>query len=356
LEEIKLLKDIGFQLGLALEQVGLHQQLDISYQRLQAAYKIGQLISGSLDPEEVLEQLVRTAVEELDFEVGYLTTYSEEERALRVRTIYPRDERLAQALKVLGIEELEDYAFPIMPEFEPILKRWFAGEPVLTDSYYELVLPDIPKEAAEAVQKLYGVRKLIELPLRAKERFIGTLLLATKHPQIDGELFQLLRAIANQAAIALENARLYQEAIELGNKYQSLVENELIGIYIIQDGKLKYLNEGLCKSLGYTKEELLSSDPIRLVHPEDREMILQNVEKRLRGEPLTGSYTFRGLRKDGRVVELEVFARLIEYGGRPAIQGVLVDITLLREAERLRRGLLDVAEKILASYDIEHIL
>ncbi|NIT79323.1 MAG: PAS domain S-box protein, partial [Thermoplasmata archaeon] len=107
---------------------------------------------------------------------------------------------------------------------------------------------------------------------------------------------------------------------------------------------------------GYTKEELLHASPLRLVHPEDRELIRRNIEKRLRGESLAHSYTFRGLRKDGQPLELEVFARRIEYEGRPAIHGMLVDITFLRETEQLRRDLLEVAEEILASHDVERIL
>jgi PAS domain S-box-containing protein len=122
-------------------------------------------------------------------------------------------------------------------------------------------------------------------------------------------------------------------------KYQHLVENSLQGVVIIQDFKIVYANPAFAKTFGYTVKDLLaleSAQIINLAHPDDRDMVWINFRKRMAGFELPPNYRFKGMTKDGKQKILELYASLIDYDGRPALQGLVLDITdRIKAEERL---------------------
>ncbi|HTO76461.1 MAG TPA: EAL domain-containing protein [Thermoanaerobaculia bacterium] len=117
-------------------------------------------------------------------------------------------------------------------------------------------------------------------------------------------------------------------------KFRGLVEQSLVGIYVIQDGRYQYVNPKLAEIFGYTAEEMLAMDSVMsLVSEEDRALVQENIRRRLAGEAQTVRYSFRALRKDGQEIELEVHGAGTEFQGRPAIIGTLLDITDRKRAE-----------------------
>lgn len=122
-------------------------------------------------------------------------------------------------------------------------------------------------------------------------------------------------------------------------KYQHLVENSLQGVVIIQDFKIVYANPAFAKTFDYTVKDLLaleSAQIINLAHPDDRDMVWINFRKRMAGFELPPNYRFKGMTKDGKQKILELYASLIDYDGRPALQGLVLDITdRIKAEERL---------------------
>jgi diguanylate cyclase (GGDEF)-like protein/PAS domain S-box-containing protein len=128
---------------------------------------------------------------------------------------------------------------------------------------------------------------------------------------------------------------LLREADEL---LPTLIRNALIGIYIIQDDLFRYANPRFAEMFGYTQAEICGRlGPTALIMPEDRCKVSEAISRRLHHGADTAHYTFRGRRKDGSQIELEVFGNRTEFDGRPAIIGMLVDITARCTAERTAR-------------------
>ena len=92
----------------------------------------------------------------------------------------------------------------------------------------------------------------------------------------------------------------------------------------------------MAQTFGYQPEEIMAGavSPRDLVHPEDLPLVLANIRRRLSGELEAAHYTFRGLHRDGTVIHCESFGRAVEYQGRPAIVGTLLDITERIRAEK----------------------
>jgi PAS domain S-box-containing protein len=143
-----------------------------------------------------------------------------------------------------------------------------------------------------------------------------------------------LTALANSfdtMAVALEQRQSELTAAE--SKFRTLVEQSFIGIYIIQDGKLAYVNPRMTEIFAYSSDELTSRPLAEFIFDEDRSLVAENVRKRLEGIVPHIRYTLRIVRKDGGVVDVEVYGAVSEYNGRPAILGTLLDITERRRSE-----------------------
>jgi PAS domain-containing protein len=73
--------------------------------------------------------------------------------------------------------------------------------------------------------------------------------------------------------------------------------------------------------------------PSDLVAPEDRDRIIGVIKRRLAGEGVPSNSYFKGLCQDGSIIHVESLSRQVEYQGRPAIMGTLLDVTERRLAE-----------------------
>ncbi len=114
-----------------------------------------------------------------------------------------------------------------------------------------------------------------------------------------------------------------------------LLRNDLIGVYVIQDHVIRYANRRFAEMFGYTPDDISNQPALeQFVAPHDRERVLANVARRIRGEASTAHYTFRGKHRDGRTLEMEVFGNRTQLEGRPAIIGLMLDITARKAAEQ----------------------
>ncbi len=127
-----------------------------------------------------------------------------------------------------------------------------------------------------------------------------------------------------------------ERALRLAEKrFRALVEQSLVGVYIIQGEYFRYINPFFAQVFGYASPAELVDRVrvIELVTPEDRAKVSENVRKRLSGETSAIHYEARGLRTDGSTFDFEVYGSAIEYDGKPAVIGVLLDISERKQSE-----------------------
>lgn len=98
------------------------------------------------------------------------------------------------------------------------------------------------------------------------------------------------------------------------------------------DGSIVYVNEMACKSLGYTREELLKMNLRQITSQDYADSMVKRTKELLdKGQ---GEYETSQLRKDGTAILIEVHARVIESGGKKFIVSVCRDITERKKAEQ----------------------
>jgi len=136
-------------------------------------------------------------------------------------------------------------------------------------------------------------------------------------------------------------------------KFRTLAEKSLTGVYIVQGGQFVYVNPRLAEIFGYHREEMIGLNPVlNLVAPEDRERVQESLRQRLTGEVESRHYSWRGLRKDGTLIDVEVFGTRIELHGQPAVIGTLIDITERKQAEDAMRHARDFAETLIRTASV----
>ncbi len=86
--------------------------------------------------------------------------------------------------------------------------------------------------------------------------------------------------------------------------------------------------------------------PLDVTAPEDRPLVEEQIRRRLSGEVPFVHYEFKGMRKDGRRIDIEALGNVVQYQGRPAIQGTFQDVTARKEAEAEIRRLKEFNERI----------
>ena len=121
-----------------------------------------------------------------------------------------------------------------------------------------------------------------------------------------------------------EEERQRQEAMD---KYRAVVEQSLVGIYILQHEQLVYVNPKLAAMVGYQPEEVLGRPIEELLISGEDERIRVQIRRRIRDNIQVMHYTTRLRHRAGDAVDVEIHSRLIDYHGDKAIIGVVMDIS-----------------------------
>jgi diguanylate cyclase (GGDEF)-like protein/PAS domain S-box-containing protein len=147
-----------------------------------------------------------------------------------------------------------------------------------------------------------------------------------------------------------------QESEEL---YRTLAERSFAGVYVVQDGKFRFINSNAASYAGYKSEELVNQKVDQVVHLQDREKVRKNARAMLRGELIT-PYEFRVITKQGQTRWIMETVTSISYEGKRAILGNSMNITDRKQMEEQilaisitdqltglynRRGFLTLAEQ-----------
>jgi PAS domain S-box-containing protein/putative nucleotidyltransferase with HDIG domain len=152
-------------------------------------------------------------------------------------------------------------------------------------------------------------------------------------------LFNSSNAVAGSVHIArdITKRRKTEEALhESEEKYRLLVENASEAIFVIQDGLFKFPNPkalAIMKGLGYTQQEMETRPFAEVIHPEDRQTVLQAHLRRLAGEEFDHVSQFRAVGTSGEIRWMELDSVRLPWEGRPAVLVFLNDVTERKRAE-----------------------
>ncbi|MFC1476061.1 PAS domain S-box protein [Candidatus Zixiibacteriota bacterium] len=137
-----------------------------------------------------------------------------------------------------------------------------------------------------------------------------------------------------------DQLRIERKLRESEENYRSVTESSLNGIFIYRDDRFIYCNARLEEILGLHRDMIIGQPVWKYAHPDDLDMIKDRAKRRQRGEAdLPTHYSFRVLNSAGETRWLEMIVTTMDYQGRKAILGNVVDITEKKDAESERDAL-----------------
>lgn len=148
-----------------------------------------------------------------------------------------------------------------------------------------------------------------------------------------------VREIVGSSTEITERKQVEQQLQEAEELYRSLVEDTLAGVYIayVEHPGFVYVNPRLAQIFGYSQDEMVKMTASDLVIPEEREIIRRNQERRENGDRSSIRYPFKGLCKNQRRIDVEVLQKTSTYKGKPAVIGILQDVTERNRADEMIR-------------------
>jgi len=299
------------------------EQLDLA-----TMIEVSQALSGEMVLEKLIDKLMRTALERAGAERGLL--------------IVPRGDELRIEAEAITSGENVKVHLPEGADIAAALPESLAR--YVTRTHETVILDDASSRnpfSGDPYIVQRRARSILCLPLINQRKFIGLLYLEnnlTPNVFTPGRV-ALLNVLASQAAISLENSRLYYDLADREAKIRRLVDANIIGIIIAdREGGILEANDAFLRLVGYGREDLVSGRVrwTELSPPEWRERdVLTQAELNSTGivQPFEKEY----FRKDGSRVPVLVGAALFKEGGDGL--AFVLDLTERKRAEdRLRRS------------------
>ncbi len=207
-DQIRLLSGIASHLAGALNQLSRIEQLERTATQVATLSEISRTLTGNLYLEEVLQLLVHITAQTLGYKIVTVMLLDEEKGELM--------------LKATQAESEEYRKKPPLRIGESIAGRAVAENRVI-------VVPDVrahPNYRFPDIAEREGLHSMVSVPLRVREQVIGVLNCYTDRPHLftDEEL-RTLEAVASQAALAIDHAKLMVRSAILQEMHHRVKNN-----------------------------------------------------------------------------------------------------------------------------------
>lgn len=320
--DLTLLEAIAEQAATAVRNARLHQVERRRHDVFGALIRVSEQLSSHFNEHELINELLEILIPILPHDQSgfyfwnsnhYLSLYA-------ARNIPNYGELMALQVKLYP----DDFAEPILTRYEAVYTNSLQAE----NSWF--------KDVADR-----QCHSWIGVPLIANQRLLGVLTIASHNADTyEAADLELLRIIANQAAVALTNARSLTLLHDAAEQYVRLFEeNSDLILVITPDGNIRDVNRKTCQIFRRPKDALVGSNLILLSR--NLRDVLESLRDQLNSaQEVTTEVDIKDAY--GHEIPVEITAKQISYEGEVAIQWVGRDITVRRELAKMRRDFINM--------------
>jgi GAF domain-containing protein/CheY-like chemotaxis protein len=232
-DDLTLLESFAAQAGIALENARLYHALEVRATRLRTLSRLNQLVTSSLDTGNVLTSIVKAASEIMS--APFVSIWLADESARTLRMHAASDSAAVTDSGNVGSLRFGEGAVGAVA---------LARRPVTIDD----IFADGRFVAREWARER-GLRSLFSMPVLDQDRLLGVIVLIRDHPfRFEPDDEDLLQSFSAQAAAAVRNARLYEEARAYAERLRALEEiNRLVSSSLNVEEVLQNLARAIAK-------------------------------------------------------------------------------------------------------------
>ncbi len=288
--------------------------------------EISRALTAQLDLSAVLRKILEAAAEMLSGQAG-LIALRQDDGSYAISANYGIS---PQALEMLG------------PLLSDLPERADASGWTIPELERKLTL------VARAVR--LSLQQVVALPMMAGDQQVGAIYIFRAHGgRFSSDERQVLESFADQAAIAVNNARLYQEVAREKRRLDAILEATADGVLILDPAhRITVFNRALARMTGWSAARALRARHDDVIQLQNQRAGMTLSEAEAGGWPLTSSGTLyvEGdlARPDGSRISVGItYAPLFDREGRLVnIVGSVRDITRFREAEELKSTFISI--------------
>ncbi len=334
-EDVAFARLLAEHASTALENARLYQEAQRRLFELNGLYEIACLFGRVRNPRDVYGELTALIARLIGATRCIIATYD------------PRTHKLRAEPPGYGVEDarVQASSYVVTEELRAFWNLRTHG-PFIANRREEIPDP-LQRFAVE-----FEVQNLLTVAMLAEGRTVGVIYAMNKPGGFTPEDARLLGIFANQAAQVIERACLYEKIASSEEKYRSLFENAIVGIYrSTREGRVLMANPTLARLLGcHNVEEVLVTPAEEMWDdPRERERWCEQIEQR-------GVYEneHRIRTRDGRTLWVYDVARAVrDAEGRVLYyEGALVDITEQKRANAEREAMLEITQGAVTISDL----
>jgi signal transduction histidine kinase len=185
--------------------------------QLLALNRIGSTIRKAMNLQLVIDQVLKGVIQGLGFDVCFLALLSRKHD--RVEFYVPRGHPLTMRMTQLLGQSLSEFHLPLAERENSAYQAILKNRVIIRSDMVELtkgLLPSISEHRTRDLQNELGFKKFVITPLVAERKVVGALIGASRKTYVEDAVVDTLDNFANQAALAIESAQLFEE-LELKN-------------------------------------------------------------------------------------------------------------------------------------------
>lgn len=311
------------------------QLVDIRILQREYLLAISRALTAELDLHDVLRIILQSAVELVSGRAGLIALHDAETDSLRVAAVY-------------GIPA------QLVDHFAPLLR----------DLPDELDGMEQEAELTRRLQKItlnaeMGLKQMVRLPMVSGQQAVGVVyvFLPSSTYYLPQDVKMLLRSFAEQAAIAVRNARLYQQVNQEKQRLDAIIEQSADGVMILDRGlHITVFNQALSRMTGRPSHTVIGREHDEIFQWQRLKTEMDLQKALANGWPLPGAvhlYVEGDLQRpyaddeqsaDGHLISLGItYAPLMDGDGRMTdIIANVRDLTRYREEETLQKTFISV--------------
>lgn len=191
----------------------------------------------------------------------------------------------------------------------------------------------LQEELAETNREVVALT--LELEKRVEARTLELQAAQAELQRTNSELRQLTVDLEGRVAVRAAELAASNEALRQSeSRFRHVVEQSIVGIYIIQNQRFTYVNPKMAEIFGCSPEDMTSTSLYDFIAEDSRALARENIRRRVAGEIQSAHYTLQMIRHGGAIIDAEVHGSRVDFDDGPGILGCLIDVTERKENER----------------------
>ena len=315
-QDQSLLAKMGSRLGAAVHNALAYEQAALRATRFVTISRAITVTRQLAPLDEVLQDITKVLVQSLGFDQSWIAL-GDTDQSLQGKAGFGD----GMTVKIIAVSHT------IQPESKnPAVMAVCQQKPIV----YQFT-EDVEDEATQTWLKRLKVQSFGYIPILSGEQALGVIgVFHTNDQAFDEEDVKTLVSVAEQAAIAIENARLYEQIKTSEVRYRTLFEATGTGLVIIDDEqRFRLVNQAFEALSGYTREQLIQKMALTAFLSDSLQSVI-NIVKKLNNPPQSWETQFTDRLGDIRQVHLTT----THIPDSSDILVSLIDMTRERELER----------------------